>query len=186
MQLQVSGKHIEITDSVRKYVERKLGRLARHLPDVVRAEVEVTSESTRSPGHRYAVQVTLNCKGTLLRGEERASDLFTAINKVADIMNRQVERYKGRLYRKNRGLSPAKTVAGQTAPEGSTEVEARERIVRVKRFPIKPMPPQEAAEEMELLGHDFYFFLNSDTNELNVLYRRRDGDYGLIEPELGK
>ena len=179
MELRVSGKHTEITDSVHSYVEKKLGKIGRHFPNLTEVEVEIGTESTRSRQHRYVVQMTVNSKGTLLRGEERAPDVFAAINKVAGVMDRQIQRYKGRLYEKGKGFSPVR----ESIPAESGESEPG-RVVRTKRFQVKSMPPEEAAEQMEFLGHNFYFFLNSTTGEFNVLYRRRDGDYGLIEPEM--
>jgi len=145
------------------------------------AKVEISEEKTKSPQHHFVVQVTINSSGTLLRGEERGEDLFTAIDKVEAVLNRQIERYKGKLYNKGRGSS-------FTRAEFSQETETAqpaERVTRVKRFAIKPMSVAEAIDQMELLGHDFYLFRNSDTEELNLLYRRQDGNYGLIEPELG-
>jgi len=126
------------------------------------------------------VQVTIDSGGTLLRGEERAEDLFAAIDKVATIMGRQIEHYKGKLYEKRRGSSLARS-------EPSEEIETRpqRKVVKVKRFAVKPMSVAEATDQMELLGHDFFLFFNDDTEKLNLLYRRKDGNYGLIEPELG-
>ena len=179
MDLQISGKHVEVSEAVRSYVQRKLSKLLRHLPSLTEAKVEISAERTQSPQQRYVVQVTLNCGGSLLRGEERARDLFMAINKAVGVMDRQIERYKGRAYQRGRGPSAAKGM-----PEPSAQTEGEGVVVRVKRFAVKPMSPQEAAEQMELLGHSFYFFYNSATRTFNVLYRRQDGDYGLIEPEI--
>lgn len=179
MELRLTGKNIEITDSVRNYVESKLGRLLRHFPNLDEVEVEIDAESTKSRQDRYVAQMTINSKGTILRGEERAPDIMTAVDKVADIMDRQINRYKGRLYDRGRGAAPVR----EAAPIESSELEAG-RLVRRKQFQVKAMSPGEAAEQMELLGHNFYFFLNSTSGKYNVLYRRRDGDYGLIEPDM--
>ena len=111
----------------------------------------------------------------------RGGDLFTAIDKVIEIMDRQIEHRKGKLYEKGRGSSLARN-------EFSEEVKVMgtpKKVVKVKRFAIKPMPVAEAIEQMELLGHDFFLFLNADTGEVNLLYQRKDGNYGQIEPELG-
>jgi len=179
MELQIAGKGVEVTTAVREYAERKLGRLVRHLPNIVDLRVEITAEPTKSPLQRFTVQVTADSSGTLLRGEERGEDIYTAVDRVAAIMDRQIEHFKGRRYHKGRGNSVAKA-----AIETDTEPEPR-RVVKVKRFAVKPMSVEEAIDQMELLGHDFYLFFNASSEELNLLYRRKDNDYGLIEPELG-
>ena len=178
MELVIKGKHMEVQPEVRRYVERKIGKLDRHLPSLTEAEVVLTMESTKSPQHRYVAQVTLNNKGTLIRGEERAADLYAAIDGVSDILDRQVERTKGKIYDKGRGTSAVK--------EGvvAAQAEAGQRVVKVKRFVVTPMSPEEAAEQMELLGHSFFLFYNPASEQFNVVYRRDDGNYGVIEPEL--
>ncbi len=181
MELQIAAQNMELSPAVRRYIEQKLGRLNRHLPNIILSRVEIIEEKTKSPEQRYVVKITLESSGTLLRGEGRGGDLFTAIDKVAGVMDRQIEHRKGKLYEKGRGDSFARS-------EFSEEVEAMEpprKVVKVKRFAVKPMPVSEAIEQMELLGHDFFLFLNADTGEVNLLYRRKDGNYGQIEPELG-
>ena len=180
MELQITGKNIDLSSTVRRYIERKLGKLSRFLPNITESKVEIFEEKTKSPQQRFVVQVTIDSGGTLLRGEERAEDLFAAIDKVATIMGRQIEHYKGKLYEKRRGSSLARS-------EFSEEIETppSPRVVKVKRFPVKPMSVAEATDQMELLDHDFFLFFNADTEKLNLLYRRKDGNYGLIEPELG-
>lgn len=181
MELQITGKNIDLSSAVRRYIERKLGKLSRHLPNIIESKVEIFEEKTKSPQQRFVVQVTIDSSGTLLRGEERGEDLFTAIDKVATIMNRQIEHYKGKLYEKGRGSSLARGGFSEEAEEK----QPISRLVKVKRFAIKPMSVAEAIDQMELLGHDFFLFLNADTEKINLVYRRRDGSYGLIEPELG-
>jgi len=181
MELQITGKNMELTPAVRRYIERKLGRLNRHLPNIIESKVEVSEERTKSPQQHFVVRVSVAGSGTRLHGEERGKDLFTAIDKVATIMTRQLEHYKGKLYEKGRGSSLAR---GEFSEEVERVKPARE-VVKVKRFAIKPMSVSEAADQMELLGHDFFLFSNADTEELNLLYRRKDGNYGLIEPEPG-
>jgi len=181
MELQITGKNIDLSPMVRRYVERKLGKLSRHLPDIARSKVEIFKEKTKSPQQRFVAQVTIDSSGTLLRGEERGDDLFTAIDKVAAVMNRQIEHYKGKRYDKGRG---SLSVRGKFSEE-VVAAQPLQRVVKVKRFAVKPMLVAEAIDQMELLGHDFFLFFNADTEELNLLYRRKDGNYGLIEPELG-
>ena len=181
MELQITGKKIDLTPTVRQFIERKLGKLSRHLPNITEYKVEISEEKTKSPQQHFVVQVTLDSNGTLLRGVERGKDLLTTINKVAAVMNRQIEHYKGKLYEKGRGSSFARSEFDE---EGEAAQPPR-NVVKVKRFAVKPMSVAEAVDQMELLGHDFFLFFNADSEELNLLYRRRDGNYGLIEPELG-
>jgi len=180
MELQITGKNTQLSPALRSYIERKLSKLSRHLPNITESKVEISEEKTKSPQQHFVVQVTVNSSGTLLRGEERGEDLFTAIDKVVAIMNRQIEHYKGKLYKKGRGSSLAR---GELRQEVATAPPSK-RVIKVKRFAIKPMSVDEAIDQMELLGHDFFLFFNADTEKLNLLYRRKDGNYGLIEPEL--
>ncbi len=181
MEPQITGKNVELSPATRRYVERKLGKLNRHLPNIIESKVELFEEKTRSPQQRFVAQVTIDSSGTLLRGEGKGEDLFTAIDKVAAIMERRIERYKGKLYNKGRGNS---LVRGGFNEE-SEPIPPPPKIVKVKRFIVKRMLMAEAIDQMELLGHDFFLFFNADSEELNLLYRRKDGNYGLIEPELG-
>jgi len=179
MELQVTSKNVELSSEVRHYLEHKLGKLSRHLPNIMDYKVELFEEKTKARQQHFVVRVVMDCKGTLLRGEERGQDLFTAIDKVATIMDRQIQHYKGKLYEKGRGSSFAR---GKF--EEGIETTQPGKVVRVKRFAVKPMLVTEAIDQMELLGHDFFLFFNDDSGELNLLYRRKDSNYGLIEPEL--
>ena len=180
MELQITGKNVEIPPAVRRYIERKLGKLGRYLPNIMESMVEISEEKTKSPQQHFVAQVTLHTGTNLLRGEERGDDLYMAIDKVTAVMERQIKHYKGKLYDRGRGSSLSRT-------EFSEAVEAKppRKVVKVKRFAVKPMSVAEATDQMELLGPDFFLFFNADNEELNLLYRRRDGDYGLIEPEMG-
>lgn len=180
MEWQISGKNMEVGEDLRRQVEQKLGKLARHLPSLTLSQVEISQEKTKSPQHRYIVQVTLDSKGTLLRSEARAADVFTAIDSVAAVLDRQIERYKGKFYYRGKGSA---TPRKEESAVAVSEEQMPGKLVRVKRFAIKPMSEEEAIEQMELLGHDFFLFWNSAEQKLNVLYRRKDGDYGLIAPE---
>ena len=181
MELQVTGTNMEITPAVRRYIERKLGKLNRHLPKIIESKVEVSEEKTRSPQQHYLVRVTVDGGGSVFHGEERGEDLFKAVDRVAAIMTRQLEHHKGKLYEKGRGSSLAR---GEFNEEVETTEPAR-KVVKVKRFAVKPMTLDEAIDQMELLGHDFFLFFDADAEEYRLLYRRKDGNYGLIEPELG-
>jgi len=179
MELLITGKNMELTATLRQLIERKLGKLSRRLPNIKEQKVEIYQEETKSPEQHFVVEVTLDVNGTLLRGVERGEDLPKAINKVAAIMERQIERYKGKLYEKGRGNSLARGESRKRV------ARPPKKVVKVKRFVVKPMSVTEAVDQMELLGHDFFLFFNSESEELNLLYRRHDGDYGLIEPEMG-
>jgi putative sigma-54 modulation protein len=181
MELQITGKNIELTPEIRQYIERKLGKLNRHLPNINESKVEIFEEKTKSPQQRFVVQMTVDSRGTLLRSEERGEDLFAAADRVASIMNRQIEHFKGKFSRKGKGNS---SVKGEAQVE-TGEIPPGAKLVKVKRFTIKPMSAAEAISQMELLGHDFFLFFNADSEQANLVYRRNDGDYGLIEPELG-
>ena len=181
MQWQFTGKNLEISDELKTYVQRKMDKLTRHLPNILQGEVEISRERTRAPEQRYVVQITLNHSGTILRGEQRAVNLYAVIDSVIDVMERQIERYKGKLMEKTRGIPPSKT---EPAVVPTAPAELPEKVVKVKRFAVKPMPLEEAAEQMELLGHDFFVFYSATNNAFAVVYRRRDAGYGLLLPEV--
>lgn len=181
MEIKMTGKNMELAPSVRSYIEKKLQKLSRHLNNIAESDIEITEEKTRDPENRFVAQLTVDHSGTLLRAEERGEDLFTAVDRVEAVIRRRIERYKGKLYDKGRGTSAVKSGFN----EQSALEPAGKKVVKVKRFAVKPMPLSEATEQMELLGHDFFLFLNAETSQVNLVYRRRDGNYGLIEPELG-
>ncbi len=181
MKLRITGTNMQITPALRHYVERKLGKLNRHLPNIIESKVEIYEEKTKSPQQRFVVQVTIDSSGTLLRGEERGEDLFSAIDKVVAIIDRQIEHHKGKLYDQRRSSPPAWSKFNEPVEAA----EPTQKVVKVKRFALKPMTLAEAIDQMVLLGHDFFLFFNADTEKLNLLYRRKDGNYGLIEPEIG-
>jgi putative sigma-54 modulation protein len=179
MQLIVQGKNVEVSDWLRQYVEKKMGRLGRRLPGIHEARVELSVQNARNQGDRHVVQVTLRSNGTILRAEERSADMQTSIDTVLDKMVRQIDRYKGKRARgRTRGGASAARILAETDEAGIG------KIVRTKRFPVTAMTPNEAADQMELLGHDFFIFYNGDAEELNVIYRRQDGNYGLLQPEI--
>ena len=187
MELVIKGKHLEVEEAAQEYIRNKINKLERHLPDIGEVKVEVSQEMTKAVESRYVVQVTLNSHGTLLRGEERASNIPAAVDSVVDVLNRRIERFKSKLYRSKRRRTPPpqkQLAAGLTEPEEEAAVEEPREIVRVKRFPVKPMSPEEAVDQMELLSHNFFIFFNSENERFSLLYRRSDGNYGLIEPEL--
>jgi len=174
----IKAKNLELTDFLRQYVERKIRKLDRYLPRITECRVELSVENAKSAEDRQVAQITLRSNNTILRAEERSADMRTSIDSAIDKLYRQIDRYKGKRYR-GRGRV-AKAPSLETAPEE----EAEYRIARVKRFQVTPMTEEEAIEQMELLGHDFFVFYNVNTEIMSVIYRRRDGTYGLLEPEL--
>ena len=187
MELSITGKNIEITDAIRKHVEKKIGRLDRYLPNIIDGRVELTvDEGARAAEDRQIAQVTLRTKKVVLRAEEASSDIFASIDAVVEKMQRQVDRYKGKRWaRRGEGAEAALPVAEEVGEAAEEEAgEEAVGVARVKRFRMVPMDEVEAIEQMELLGHDFFVFYNVNENQINVLYRRRNGEYGLIQPEL--
>lgn len=191
MQLTIKGRNMEVTDRLRNYAEKKIGKLDRFLPDIMEVRVDLAEESTRKASERYVAQVTVRSNGTLLRAEERSNDIYAAIDMVTDKLHVQIGRYKGKRRRKmERAQAQAVEAEEYQYTDLVEQMEAVEeeppvgRIVRVKRFPMTPMSEEEAIEQMELLGHDFFVFYNPADAAVNVIYRRSDGNYGLLQPEL--
>ena len=182
MDLSIKGKNVEVTDRLNEYVEQKIGKLDRYLPAISAVWVELSTEGARAAQDRQVCQITVRANGTILRAEERSDDMFTSIDAVLDKMYRQIARYKGK--RKNRWRGAAVTVEPLPLEAEETFDEEISNIVRTKRFRMTPMNPDEAVEQMELLGHDFFVFYDADEGQVNVIYRRKDGDYGLLQPEL--
>lgn len=182
MEVTIRGRNVEITPRLQEYVEKKVGKLDRYLPTINEAHMELSSTKTRSAQDSQVAQLTIRSKGTILRVEEHNQDVFAAIDAVLDKMYRQIGRYKGK--HKDRARPGAEEISGEEMPvEVEPEVPAG-RIVRTKRFQMASINPEEAVEQMELLGHDFYVFFNAEVGQINVLYRRKDGNYGLIQPEM--
>lgn len=183
MQVVVKGKNMEVSEKLRRFVEGKLSRLERVLPEIAEAEVELSSTKAKSASGRYVVEVTLKANGALIRGEQSAADTYTAMDAVMDKIDRQIARFKTKRFGAfNKGGAETKAVEVETE-EGVEPAEEEGRLVRIKRFTMKPMDVEEALEQMELLGHNFFVFSNSETGRVSVVYKREDGNFGLIEPE---
>ncbi|MCC6187873.1 MAG: ribosome-associated translation inhibitor RaiA [Anaerolineales bacterium] len=187
---QIHARDLNVTPRLREYVEKKVSKLDRYLPTIEEARVDLAEvKAARSAGDRQVAQLTVRIPGTVLRAEERKDDIFAAVDAVLDKMYRQIERYKGKRWRGRGNGAGAKVVAAaEAAEEASAEAleEPVGSVVRRKRFVVTPMNEAEAQDQMQLLGHDnFFVFYNADTNRINVLYRRKDGDFGLIDPEIG-
>ena len=174
MQLSVKGRNLEITDAIRAYAEEKVQRMTRYLGQIVSATVHLSLEK-----HRQIAEVTLRVRDLTIRAEESTDDLYSSIDLVAEKLERQILRYKERIaahVTRSGGREEREVVAAAPVSEDL-------QVVKTKRFAVKPAEVDEAILQMDLLGHNFYVFRNARTDEVNVVYRRRDGHYGLIEPE---
>jgi putative sigma-54 modulation protein len=179
MELIVKSRSGRVSERHRSYIEEKLRKLQRYLEGIEKITVELDEDQRRSDGALQRAQVTLVAEhGILLRSDQRASDVFTVIDDVTDTLQRQIKRYKEKNWR--RGRLRRQDGDFVDAPAGEPADPAQARIVRTKEFQIKPMYNDEAVEQMELLGHNFFVFRDAETNQVNVLYRRGDGNYGLI------
>jgi putative sigma-54 modulation protein len=180
VRLQVKGRNVEVNESLRTYAQEKLGKLGKHLNDGARLELELAVEKNPSISENQVAEGTIWTKGPVLRARESSQDMRASIDLLAEKLERQAQR-----YREKRRRGPGRTNA---EPDGDTipvvQDEESPVIVKTKQFAVKPMTPEEAVLQLELIGHDFFVFQNADTNEVNVVYRRRDGNYGLIEPQI--
>lgn len=179
MDVLIRGRNLEVTPRLEDYVEAKVARLGRYLPTISEVRVDLAIENTRSNADSQVAQVTVHSKKTILRAEERTDDIFASFDAVLDKIHRQIERYKGKRQQRIRGGGAD---VGATAEE-SEEAPVGE-IVRVKRFDVLAMTEEEAIEQMELLGHDFFLFYNAGEAAINLVYRRIDGNYGLLQPNV--
>ncbi|HEX6385473.1 MAG TPA: ribosome-associated translation inhibitor RaiA [Anaerolineae bacterium] len=187
MELSINSHNMEVTTRLRNYVEKKTGRLDRYMPSLIEVRVDLSAENTRNAVERQVAQITIrDNRGTILRAEERSNDMFAAIDAVVDKLYRQIKRYRGKRRSKWRtSASNEDFVVGEPLPfEDEALEEEEQKIVRYKRFPLHPMSTEEAIDQIELLGHDFFVFFNTEEEAINVLYKRRDGNYGLLQPEL--
>jgi putative sigma-54 modulation protein len=176
MKFQIRGKNIQVTDALKEYVEKRLSKLDKYFEKVPEAVVTLVVEK-----ERHRVEVTIPINGYILRGEEETPDMYSSIDLVIEKLERQMEKYKTRLSKKIKNSS-IKDIA--PTPVEMQGLDAEPLLVRTKRFAIKPMAAEEAIMQMNLLGHGFFVFSNAETDEVNVVYRRKDGNYGLIEPEM--
>jgi putative sigma-54 modulation protein len=186
LKVEINVRNLELSEHLNAYVTKKVGKLDRHLDVLEEVKVDLSFlKSARDADDRQVAQLTIRGKGILLRAEERSDDIFASIDAATEKILRQIERYKGRHWR-GRGDARSAAHATRSATELADDTgDLQGPILRRKRFQLQPMDEQEAVEQMELLGHeDFFVFLNATTNEVNVLYRRRDGSLGLIETEL--
>lgn len=189
MELTIKARHGKITEHQRQHIEEKLNRLGRYLEQLTSASIEVTTEQQRSAGEVHRVQVTLVGEhGVILRAEEQASELYAAVDAVLAILQRQITRYKEKSWRRGKlrrqGDRFIEPEAAEPSAPAHTEDETQERqITRTKAFTLRPMFTDDAVEQMELLGHTFFVFQDAESQRVSIIYRRRDGNYGLIVPQ---
>ena len=181
MQLQVKGRNLEVSDAIRRYAEQKLSKLERQLEDP-RVELELAVERNPSIAASQVAEATIWTRGPVLRAREASSDMHASIDQLVEKLERQVTRYRTRGRSRRRKAARANGPTPEAAPVVLDE-EAESAIVKTKNFPVTSLSPQDAVLQLELVGHDFFVFRNDDSGEVNVVYRRRDGQYGLIEPQ---
>ena len=181
MKFDIRGRNIDITEALKDYTTKRLSKLEKYIDDVKEAQVALSVE-----GDDHKVEVTIPLNGMLLRGEEATDDMYTSIDMVVEKLEKQIEKYKTRLYKNYRGAGLKQAMAEEARKEleaSNSQVDSF-KIVRTKRFALKPMDEEEAIMQMNLLGHNFFVFYNAVSDEVNVVYKRKDGHYGLIEPDF--
>ncbi|MGI6072211.1 MAG: ribosome hibernation-promoting factor, HPF/YfiA family [Lachnospiraceae bacterium] len=177
MKFTISGKNVEVTESLRTAIIEKLGKLGRFFSRDIEAQVTLSVEKSR-----HKIEVTIPVKGGIIRGEQESTDMYVSIDLVKEAIESQLKKYRKKIidrYQGGANFSPEYVEA-----EDDTEADNEIRIVKVKRFEFKPMDPEEACMQMELLNHNFFVFTNAKTDEVNVVYKRKNNTYGIIEPEF--
>lgn len=175
MRYKITGRNINVTSGLKAAVEEKIGKLERYFNQDTEAIITLSVEK-----ERQKIEVTIPVKGTIIRAEQESNDMYVSIDLVEEIIERQLKKYKNKIVDKKQAAIAFSDYFMNEEYESDDEV----KIVKVKRFAMKPMDPEEACVQMELLGHAFYVFLNSETDQVNVVYKRKGNTYGLIEPEF--
>ena len=175
MNLVISGKNLDITEGLRSAIEEKIGKLERYFTDTTEVHVTLSTEK-----NRQKIEITSPMKGSIIRAEEVSSDMYVSIDLVEEVIERQLRKYKNKLIGKEQNAAHL----SQSFIEADDFEDEDIQIIRSKKFAMKPMDPEEACVQMELIGHNFFVFRNSETDEVNVVYKRKGNTYGLIEPEF--
>ena len=175
MNLVISGKNLDITEGLRSAIEEKIGKLERYFTDTTEVHVTLSTEK-----NRQKIEITIPMKGSIIRAEEVSSDMYVSIDLVEEVIERQLRKYKNKLIDKEQNAAHL----SQSFIEADDFEDEDIQIIRSKKFAMKPMDPEEACVQMELIGHNFFVFRNSGTDEVNVVYKRKGNTYGLIEPEF--
>ncbi|MGO5052029.1 ribosome hibernation-promoting factor, HPF/YfiA family [Lachnospiraceae bacterium LCP25S3_G4] len=178
MKFIISGKNIDVTVGLREAIEQKLGKLERYFTPETEIIVTLSVEK-----ERQKIEVTIPVKGNIIRSEQVSNDMYVSIDLVEEVIERQLRKYKNKLIARSQEGSNFRQEFFES-DDGNSEVNEEIKIIRTKRFGIKPMYPEDACIQMELLGHNFYVFCNAETDEVNVVYKRKNDTYGLIEPEF--
>ena len=177
MNFIISGKNIDVTPGLKSCIEQKLGKLERYFTPETEIIVTLSVEK-----ERQKIEVTIPVKGHIIRSEQSSNDMYVSIDLVEEVIERQLRKYKNKLVARNQEGINFKQEFFESEDTSSEDDEIK--IIRTKRFGIKPMFPEDACIQMDLLGHDFYVFFNAETEEVNVVYKRKNGTFGLIEPEF--
>lgn len=175
MNLVISGRNIDITEGLRSAVEEKIGKLERYFNESTEVHITLSTEK-----ERQKIEVTIPMKGSIIRAEQTSTDMYVAIDLVEEVIERQLRKYKNKLIDKEQAAAQL----NKDFIEEDIYEDEEIQIIRSKKFAMKPMDPEEACVQMELLGHSFFVFRNADTEEVNVVYKRKGNTYGLIEPEF--
>lgn len=175
MNLVISGKNLDITEGLRSAIEEKIGKLERYFTDTTEVHVTLSTEK-----NRQKIEITIPMKGSIIRAEEVSSDMYVSIDLVEEVIERQLRKYKNKLIDKEQNAAHL----SRSFIEADDFEDEDIQIIRSKKFAMKPMDPEEACVQMELIGHNFFVFRNSETDEVNVVYKRKGNTYGLIEPEF--
>ena len=175
MNLVISGKNLDITEGLRSAIEEKIGKLERYFTDTTEVYVTLSTEK-----NRQKIEITIPMKGSIIRAEEVSSDMYVSIDLVEEVIERQLRKYKNKLIDKEQNAAHL----SQSFIEADDFEDEDIQIIRSKKFAMKPMDPEEACVQMELIGHNFFVFYNAETEQVNVVYKRKGNTYGLIEPEF--
>ena len=175
MNLVISGKNLDITEGLRSAIEEKIGKLERYFTDTTEVYVTLSTEK-----NRQKIEITIPMKGSIIRAEEVSSDMYVSIDLVEEVIERQLRKYKNKLIDKEQNAAHL----SQSFIEADDFEDEDIQIIRSKKFAMKPMDPEEACVQMELIGHNFFVFFNAETEQVNVVYKRKGNTYGLIEPEF--
>lgn len=182
MQIQVITKNLKTEGDIKSYAEKKLSRLTRYLNNISSIKLELIEEKSKSRLHQFSAQVTVNVNGFLIRGEHKGDDTHATVDAVADVMERLITKYKAR-YEVAKGRELQSIRKPSLGDQNPTERNENNGVVKLKKFKVKPMTVEEAVDQMEFIGHDFFIFVNSGSRAVNIVYKRKDGKYGVIEPE---
>ena len=186
MQIIVEGKNIELTQALKDYVDDKLGKMKNHFENIIKDhDIKVKLSTARNPRieHNNIAEVTIFVDGKIIRSEQASEDMYASIDLVSDKLERQLRKYKDKHYRSKQHhkhrAEPNPELMGKLIEENN---HSHGKIIKSKKFKLHPLTPEEASVQLDLISHDFYVFINSKTKQMNTIYRRKDGDYGLIEP----